>query len=126
VNDKISTPKQMFYGKMWEKEGNWLLNNLVAYAEFPPIVPPIMASASTQPRKKAGGFMHAADDNKDIVHPMLRPDLSQDDMKTYTEIATAFGIDPTLKDKNSYMQFMNYNQICHLELLAMPPTLLYQ
>jgi hypothetical protein len=85
-----------------------------------------MAKAFTGERKKAGGFMVAADTNHDIVHPMLRPDLNENDMKIYTDIATALGIDPTLKDQNSYMQFMNYNQICHLELLPMPPTLLYE
>lgn len=125
-NYKISTPKQMFYGKEWKKEeGDWLFNNIVVYAEFPPIVPPIMAKAFMGNRKKAGGFMVAADDNKDIVHPILRPDLNADDMKIFTDIANTLGVDPTLKDKLSYMQFMNYNQICHLELLPMPPTLLY-
>jgi len=124
--DKISTPKQMFYGKEWKKEGDWLFSNIVAYAEFPPIVPPIMAKASKVERKKAGGFMVAADHNKDIVHPMLRPDLNEDDMKIYREIANKLGIDPTLEDDFSYMQFMNYNQICHLELLTIPPSLLYK
>ena len=120
TDDKKSTPKQVFLGKQYEKEGNWLFNNVVAYAEFPPIVPPIMAEASSEPRKKAGGFMVATDQNEDIVAPMLRPDLSKEDMKIYHEIATAFGVDPSLKDLESYMQFMNYNQICHLELLPMP------
>ena len=124
MQDKKSTPKQMFYGSQWEKEGNWLFNNMVAYAEFPPIVPPIMAKAYQGDRKKAGGFMIAADDNNDIMHPMLRPDLSQEDLKIYEDIAKVLGIDPSLKDSDSYMQFMNYNQICHLELLPMPPTLL--
>ena len=64
--------------------------------------------------------MVAADQNKDIVAPMLRPDLKKGDMKIYEEIATTLGIDPSLTDRFSYMQFMNYNQICHLELLAMP------
>ncbi len=113
----------MFYGREWKKEGDWLFNNIVAYAEFPPIVPPIMAKAFTGERKKAGGFMVASDDNKDIVHPILRPDLNEDDMKTYTNIAKTLGVDPTLKDKMSYMQFMNYNQICHLELLPLPSSL---
>ena len=121
-NDKRSTPKQMFHGKQWKKEGDWLLNNTVAYAEFPPLVPPIMAAAYTGERKKAGGFMVAADNNTDIVHPMLRPDLDGDDMKMYTRIANTLGYDPTLNDDESYMQFMNYNQICHLELLPYPPT----
>jgi hypothetical protein len=116
----------MFLGKEWKKEGDWLFNNIVAYAEFPPIVPPIMAKANTDERKRAGGFMVAVDDNTDIVSPMLRPDLREEDMKLYKYIAATLGIDPTLKDKMSYMQFMNYNQICHLELLPMPPTLLYE
>jgi hypothetical protein len=124
--DKISTPKQMFYGKKWKKEGDWLFNNIVAYAESPPIVPPIMAKEYTEDKKMAGGFMVASDESMDIVHPMLRPDLNEYDMKEYKDIATTLGIDPTMKDTNSYMQFMNYNQICHLELLPMPPTLLYE
>lgn len=119
-DDKRSTPKQMFDGKQYKKEADWMFNNIVAYAEFPPIVPPVMAKAYTGDRKPAGGFMVAADQNKDIVAPMLRPDLKKDDMKIYEEMATILGIDPSLKDKFSYMQFMNYNQICHLELLAMP------
>ena len=123
-DDKRSTPKQMFYGSEWKKEGDWLFNNIVAYAEFPPIIPPIMAKAYTGERKKAGGFMVAADDNKDIVHPMLRPDLNLDDMTIYTEIAKFLGFDPTLADVDSYMQFMNYNQICYLELLPMARSLL--
>ena len=60
--------------------------------------------------------MVAADDNKDIVHPMLRPDLNEDDMKLYAHVADALGYDAALVDNESYMQFMNYNQICHLEL----------
>jgi len=117
----------MFFGKYWKKEGDWLFNNIVAYAEFPPIVPPIMAKAYTaEERKKAGGFMYSSDENKDIVHPILRPDLSEDDLKIYTDIAAALGIDPSLQDKVDYMQFMNYNQICHLELLPIPPKLLYK
>lgn len=124
--DRKSTPKQMFYGKQWEKEGNWLFNNVIAYAEFPPIVPPIMAKDFTGERKKAGGFMVASDTNTDIVHPILRPDLKKEDMHIYNSMARELDIDPTLKDNKSYMQFMNYNQICHLELLPRPPTLLFE
>lgn len=115
----------MFYGKQWAKEGNWLFANINAYAEFPPIVPPIMASANTDPRKPAGGFMVASDKNLDIVHPILRPDLNDEDLDTYKKMATFLDINPSLEDKESYMQFMNYNQICHLELLPVPETLLY-
>lgn len=63
--------------------------------------------------------MHSDDKNLDIVGPMLRPDLREDDLKLYTDIATKLGFDPSLKDKFSYMQFMNYNQICHLEFKPM-------
>ena len=64
--------------------------------------------------------------NNDIVHPILRPDLDEGDKKLYTDIATSLGFDTTLKDNMSYMQFMCYNQFCHMELLKMPPALLYQ
>ena len=50
-DDKRSTPKQMFDGKQYKKEADWLFNNIVAYAEFPPIVPPVMAKAYTGERK---------------------------------------------------------------------------
>ncbi|KAL7542767.1 hypothetical protein ACHAWF_007248 [Thalassiosira exigua] len=126
ATDKISTPKQMFGSDKWKVEGNWLFNNLVTYSEFPPLVPSIMAKAFTGERKKAGGFMVATDLNNDIVHPILRPDLDENDKKLYTDIATELGYDPTLKDNMSYMQFMNYNQFAYLELLKMPPSLLYQ
>mmetsp|Transcript_7909 Transcript_7909/g.11139 ORF Transcript_7909/g.11139 Transcript_7909/m.11139 type:complete len:115 (-) Transcript_7909:264-608(-) len=111
----------MFSGPKWRTQGNWLFANIVAYSEFPPIVPPIMAKENTERRKKAGGFMVAADKNDDIVHPILRPDLNENDKRIYNNIATELGIDPALRDKESYMQFMNYNQICHLELLPVPP-----
>lgn len=83
-----------------------------------------MAEKSQEGRKKAGGFMVATDKNTDIVAPILRPDLDEEDMKTYTKIATELGIDPELKDLESYMQFMNYNQICYLRLSPMPVSLL--
>ena len=70
--------------------------------------------------------MVAADDNNDIMHPMIRPNLLQEDLEIYEDIKKALGIDTSLKDSDSYMQFMNYNQIFHLELLPMPPTLIYK
>ena len=70
--------------------------------------------------------MHSSDENKDIVGPILRPDLNDDDMNIYKGIATALGIDPSLKDNFEYLQFMNYNQICHLELPPVPPAPLLQ
>ena len=60
--------------------------------------------------------MVAADKNEDIVHPILRPDTNEEDMAMYKHIAKEVGIDPLCKDKDSYMQFMNYNQITYIEL----------
>lgn len=61
--------------------------------------------------------MVASDKNEDIVAPILRPDLNDEDMKEYVHIASQLEIDPSLKDNESYMQFMNYNQICYLEVV---------
>lgn len=119
-DDKKSTPKQVFNNKIYHEEAMWLFANTVAYGEFPPIVPPVLAKESTEPRKRAGGFMVAADKNTDIAAPMLRPDLHESDGAVYRKIAAELGFDSTLKDRFSYMQFMNYNQICHLELLPLP------
>jgi len=118
--DKRSTPKQIFSGHEYGVEGAWLFQNIVAYTEFPPIVPPIMAKAFTGERKPAGGFMVAQDTNTDIVAPILRPDLSEDDMAIYNKMTSALGINASLSDHDSYMQVMNYNQICYLELLPIP------
>lgn len=115
--DKISTPKQMFSGPQWKSKGDWLWERLAAYSEFPPLVPPIVAKESTEPRKPAGGFMVASDLNLDIVPPMLRPDLDASDASSYEKIAAYLEIDPALKDKLSYMQVMNYNQFCYLHIL---------
>ena len=125
--DKKGTPKQAFNANVRDVDRKadaiWLFNNLVAYAEFPPLVPPIMAKENTSPRKRAGGFMVAADDNKDIVAPILRPDLDPNDAKIYEKLAASLDLDHKMLDSNSYMQFMNYNQICYLELLPMPSHL---
>merc|ERR1711957_354190 len=99
--DKRSTPKQYFLGEQYAESGKWLFDSLSIYAEFPPLVPPIMAKASTQPRKKAGGFMVANDTNDDIVHPILRPDLDNGDKKMYEDIARDLGVDQSLKDWES-------------------------
>jgi hypothetical protein len=82
-----------------------------------------MAKDSPEPLKKEGGFMVAADDNLDIVGPILRPDLDDDDMKIFKNVAKALDLDPSMVERNSYMQFMNYNQICYLNLLPMPAHL---
>lgn len=124
MNDKHSTPKQYFYGKRYKKEGNFLLRNTKIYAEFPPLLPPIVAKAYKGKRKPAGGFMVASDKNKDIVHPILRPDLNINDKKIYEDIAKELSLNHNLTDKESWMQFMNYNQICYLELETFPQVML--
>ena len=121
--DKKGTPKQAFSNRMRKLDAEWLFNNLVSYSEFPPLVPPIMAKESPEPRKGAGGFMVAGDSNLDIVAPILRPDLDPNDMKIFEGIAATLKFDQKMIDRNSYMQFMNYNQICYLDLLPMPKHL---
>lgn len=124
MDDKRSTPKQYFHAQKYKTEADWLFRNTKIYAEFPPLVPPIMAKAFSGTRKPAGGFMVASDKNTDIVHPILRPDTSEEDKKLYERISMELGLFPSLADKDSYMQFMNYNQICYLELLPVPRVLL--
>lgn len=122
--DKIGTPKQMMTSKTkYVTEGDWLAANMRVYSEFPPLVPPIVAKASTEPRKKAGGFMVAADTNTDIMAPILRPDLNDADAQRYRKIALDLELDHELKDRDSYMQFMNYNQFCYIEILKQPDSL---
>eukprot|EP00536_Pseudo-nitzschia_multiseries_P017821 jgi/Psemu1/328655/estExt_fgenesh1_pg.C_18430001 len=52
------------------------------------------------------------------------PDDKKSTPKQMMDAPKFLDIDPTLKDRESYMQFMNYNQICHVELLPMPPILI--
>jgi hypothetical protein len=104
-----------------DPNSEYLRHQIISYTEFPPLVPPIMAKESNESRKKAGGFMVASDKNTDIMPPILRPDLDDQDTKRYEELCQKLGIDPAMKDKESYMQLMNYNQICYLELRPMAP-----
>ena len=118
------TPKQLFAFRRKKDNGtlndaNWLYANLVSYAEFPALIPPIMSKKYEGTRKEAGGFMFHDDKNTDIVPPILRSDVNSDDLEKYKQIATKLGYDPELKDEESYMQFMNYNQICYMDLLPM-------
>jgi len=115
------TPKQMFHRV--DADSTFLWHNLMSYAEFPPLVPPIMAKESSEPRKAAGGFLHASDTNVDIVEPLLRPDTNKDDQELYEMICKHLDIDPRLRDKDSYMQVMNYNQFAYFELVPSAPRL---
>ena len=121
--DKNGTPKQAFFNSRRKGDAEWLFNNLVSYSEFPPLLPPIMAKESPEPRKVAGGFMVASDSNLDIVAPILRPDLDPNDLKIFKGIVATLNFDQKMIDRNSYMQFMCYNQISYLNLLPMPKHL---
>jgi hypothetical protein len=109
------TPKQAFMRPDRKVEAKWLFKNIVSYAEFPPLVPPIMAKKAPFERKTAGGFMVWQDTNEDIVAPLLRPDLNEQDGRAFHEIADALELNPDMTDFESYKQFMNYNQICYME-----------
>lgn len=111
------TPKQIFLHPERKIDAKWLFENMKTYAEFPPLVPPIMAKKAPFQRKPAGGFMVWQDKNEDIVAPILRPDLLDDDNKTFYDVAAKLELNPDMKDFYSYKQFMNYNQICYLELM---------
>lgn len=118
------TPKQLFAYRRKKDNGtlqdaDWLFNNLISYTEFPPLVPPVMSKKYNGTRKVEGGFMFYNDTNSDIVEPLLRSDENEKDRQLYLDIAKSLGYDPELKDQESYMQFMNYNQICYLEVLPM-------
>jgi hypothetical protein len=115
------TPKQMLL--RIDDDSKFLWNNLVTYAEFPPLVAPILAKANPKPRKAAGGFLHPDDTNEDIVAPILRAESNQDDKLLYEKICKELELDPLLLDNDSYMQVMNYNQFTYFELLPMAPQL---
>lgn len=116
-------PKQML--ARVDADSEYLFHNLISYAEFPPLIPPIMAKLSPAERKKAGGFLHWTDSNVDIVAPILRPDIEGNtvDQAIYHKIAAKLGLDPKLQDQDSYMQFMNYNQFSYFELRPFAPHL---
>ena len=58
--------KQLFAKPSPNPDSEFLFHQLISYAEFPPIVPPIMAKNYIVERKRAGGFIVSGDDNKDI------------------------------------------------------------
>jgi hypothetical protein len=112
------TPKQMF--ARIDNDSKFLFQILESYAEFPPLVPPITAKEWKGIRKPAGGFMAPNDTNTDIVEPILRPDIHKNDHELYLKIAKRLGIDPSLRDNESYMQMMNYNQFAYFEVASSP------
>lgn len=116
------TPKQMM--ARVDKDSEFMFNSLISYAEFPPLVAPILSKLSTRARKKAGGFMHHTDTNLDIVEPILRPENDEEDKKLYEMITEKLQIDPEIKGDDSYMQLMNYNQFSYFEIQPMSSRLL--
>ena len=73
------TMKQLFAKPSPNPDSEFLFHQLISYAEFPPIVPPIMAKNYSIERKRAGGFMVSGDDNNDISAPLLTPDVDDRD-----------------------------------------------
>lgn len=117
------TMKQLFAKQRPNPDAEFLFHQLISYAEFPPLVPPIMAKEYNVERKKAGGFMVADDDNKDIPAPLLRPDAKESDKTIYEWICDQLNLDPKIRDNDTYMQLMNYNQICYMEVRRLSPRL---
>jgi hypothetical protein len=112
------SPKQMFARN--DTDSQFLFQIMVSYAEFPPLVPPIMAKEWKGLRRPSGGFMAPTDSNQDIVEPILRPDINQDDRALYLQIAKRLGVNISLQDNESYTQMMNYNQFTYFELASSP------
>jgi hypothetical protein len=123
ADDKAGwTPKQMFARQ--DSDAQFLWNSLDSYAEFPPLVAPILSSGrGNQRRKPAGGFLHHLDRNHDIVPPLLRPENDKDDQAIYERICRRLGLDPKMLDKDSYMQILNYNQFAYMEVRPGSPRL---
>ena len=102
--DKIGlTPKQMFE-KPESPDTEWLFHNLKRYAEFPPIIPPVLSKDTDHAKKAQGGFLHKTDDLTRIEEPLLRPDTNEADRQVFEKIAQALGLDPTLVDAQSYTE----------------------
>ena len=67
--------------------------------------------------------MVSGDDNKDISAPLLRPDMDDRDEAIYNRICSKLNLDPKVRDNDTYMQLMNYNQICYMEVRGLSPRL---
>lgn len=126
--DRWATPKQLFNGGVSERatqskaDALWLIDNLVAYAEFPPLVSGLLAPPSHKP-KPQGGFLTAEDDPTDYEEPILRPELGPDDKVFLQYITSELELDETFQDKLSYTQLMNYCHIAYMEFKEFAPTL---
>jgi hypothetical protein len=118
------TPKQMF--ARTDADAQFLWHSLDAYAEFPPLVAPVLSEGrgDAAVRKRAGGFLHHKDRNHDIVPPLLRPERDAGDADAYRRICQRLGVDPKMLDNDSYMQILNYNQFSYMQARPASPYLL--
>jgi hypothetical protein len=126
--DKWATPKQLFNGGVGSKQQSseedalWLLDNLITYAEFPPLVSGLLAPSSHKP-KPQGGFLTVVDDPSDYEEPILRPELYPADKDLLQYIASELELDASFMDALSYTQLMNYVHIAYMEFKPFAPTL---
>lgn len=117
------TPKQMFRALPRHADTAWLFANLNIYAEFPPLLPPVMAQNTTHARKVQGGFLHPTDDLRAIEEPLLRPDTDGGDAAVFQRIARELDLDPTLQESQSYQEFMAYCFLAYMEIVPLVPRL---
>lgn len=128
--DKWATPKQLFNGgaggrskqQSSKVDALWLLDNLITYAEFPPLVSGLLAPPSHKP-KPQGGFLTVEDDPTDYEEPILRPELYPADKELLDHIASELELDAMFTDTLSYTQLMNYVHIAYMEFKPFAPTL---
>jgi hypothetical protein len=114
------TPKQMLARQ--DADAQFLWYSLVSYAEFPPLVSPVLSS-SREDRKKDIHFLHPLDRLHDVVAPILRPESVEEDRIIYERICQRLGLDPKMIDDRSYLQLLNYNHITYLEVRPGSPRL---
>mmetsp|Transcript_29837 Transcript_29837/g.46789 ORF Transcript_29837/g.46789 Transcript_29837/m.46789 type:complete len:158 (-) Transcript_29837:1306-1779(-) len=115
-------PKQMWQ-KPKDPETEWLFHNSKIYAEFPPILPPVLSKMAPHPKKPQGGFLHHTDDLTAIEEPLLRPDINDSDKKVFERIVNELRLDMTMVESQSYQELMGYCFLCYMELVPIPPSL---
>ena len=59
-----------------------------------------------------------------IFPPLLRPDVDDRNEAIYNRICAKLNLDPKVRDNDTYMQLMNYNQICYMEVRGLSPRLI--